>query len=111
ATSGAATCFGSINGSVIADLNENGQAESGEPGVLGAKLFLYNASGVVGLYTTGNGQFYFTGLVAGKYTLTVAPPIGYTPAGPPSYDLDLKCGQTLTQNVLLNVGTAAPVTP
>ncbi len=105
-TASATPCFGSINGSVVADLNANGQAESGEPGVLGAKLFLYNASGVVGLYTTGNGQFYFPGLVSGKYTLTAAPPIGYTPAGPPSYDLEVGCGATMTQNILLNVGSA-----
>lgn len=100
-------CFGSINGSVVHDLNANGQAESGEPGILGAKLFLYNASGVVGLYTTGNGQFYFPGLVAGKYTLTAAPPASYTPAGPPSYELELKCEQTLTQNILMLAGTPA----
>lgn len=99
---GGTPCFGSIAGSVVADLNGNGQAESGEPGVLGAKLFLYNASGVVGLYTTGNGQFYFPGLPAGKYTLTAAPPPGYSPSGPPSYDLDVKCGDTLTQNILLS---------
>lgn len=105
-TASIATCFGSINGSVVADLNSNGKAEAGEPGIQGAKLFLYNASGVVGLYTTGNGQFYFPGLIAGKYTLTVAPPTGYTPSGTPSYDLDLACSQTVTQNVLLNVGTA-----
>lgn len=100
-------CFGSINGSVVADLNSNGQAESGEPGVLGAKLFLYNASGVVGLYTTGNGQFYFPGLVAGKYTLTAAPPVGYSPSGAPSYDLDVKCGQTVTQNILMVGGATS----
>lgn len=100
-------CFGSINGSVVADLNRNGKAEAGEPGVTGAKLFLYNASGVVGLYTTGNGQFYFPGLGGGKYTLTAAPPTGYTPSGPPSFELELKCSQTLTQNILLNVGTAS----
>lgn len=105
-TPDAASCFGSINGSVVADLNVNGKAESGEPGVLGAKLFLYNSSGVVGLYTTGNGQFYFPGLASGKYTLTAAPPTGYTPAGPPSYDLELKCNETVTQNILLLIGSA-----
>jgi parallel beta-helix repeat protein len=78
---------------------------------LGAKLFLYNASGVVGLYTTGNGQFYFPGLVAGKYTLTAAPPTGYIPSGPPSYDLELKCGDTLTQNILLISGAQGTATP
>lgn len=104
----AGSCFGAINGSVVADLNVNGKAESGEPGVLGAKLFLYNTSGVVGLYTTGNGQFYFPGLAAGKYTLTAAPPTGYTPAGPPSYELELKCNETLTQNILLLIGSATP---
>ncbi len=105
-----APCFGSLNGSVVNDLNENGQAEAGEPGVLGSKLFIYNSSGVVGLYTTGNGQFYFPGLVAGKYTLTAAPPPGYTPAGPPSYELTIECDKTLTQNILMT-GAAASVTP
>ncbi len=101
-------CFGSINGSVVADLNGNSQAEAGEPGVMGAKLFLYNATGVVGLYTTGNGQFYFPGLVAGKYTLTAAPPVGYTPADKGSFDLEIKCDETTTQNILMN-GSGTPV--
>lgn len=108
----AETCFGSINGSVVTDLNGDGQAEAGEPGVQGAKLFLYNASGVIGLYTTGNGQFYFPGLVAGKYTLTAAPPPGYTPADKGSFDLDVNCSQTITQNILMLGGTsAADATP
>lgn len=105
------SCFGSINGSVVADVNGNGQAEAGEPGVQGAKLFLYNASGVVGLYTTGNGQFYFPGLVTGKYTLTAAPPAGYTPSGPPTFEIELACDETLTQNILLNGGTGVTATP
>ncbi len=108
-TAEASACFGSINGSVVADLNGNGQAESGEPGLRDAKLFLYNASGVVALYTTGNGQFYFPGLVAGKYTLTAAPPAGYTPTGQPTYELQVKCGETITQNILMMVSGA--VTP
>jgi parallel beta-helix repeat protein len=101
-------CFGSINGSVVADLNSDSQAEAGEPGVQGAKLFLYNASGVIGLYTTGNGQFYFPGLVAGKYTLTAAPPSGYTPGDKGSFELNVECDQTVTQNFLMNGGTPAP---
>lgn len=105
-------CFGSINGSIVADSNGDGQAEAGEPGVQGAKLFLYNASGVIGLYTTGNGQFYFPGLVAGKYTLTAAPPPGYTPADKGSFEVDVKCDQTVTQNILMLGGTpAAGATP
>lgn len=107
ADANAPNCFGSINGSVVSDLNANGQAESGEPGVLGAKLFLYNASGVVGLYTTGNGQFYFPGLVAGKYTLTAAPPLGFLPAGQPTFEVEIACGETVTQNILLNSGAVA----
>lgn len=100
-------CFGSLNGSVVTDLNQNGSAESGEPGVFGVKLFLYNSDGVVGLYTTGNGQYYFPGLVAGKYTLTAAPPAGYTPAGPSSFKLEIVCGETLTRNIVMNSSTAA----
>ena len=106
------TCFGSINGSVVADLNSNGQAEAGEPGVTGAKLFLYNATGVIGLYTTGNGQFYFPGLFAGKYTLTGAPPAGYTAADKGAFEIQVKCDATVTQNVLMNGSAPAPdVTP
>jgi parallel beta-helix repeat protein len=109
----ATACYGSINGSVVADLNNDGQAEGGEPGVMGAKLFLYNASGVIGLYTTGNGQFYFPGLVAGKYTLTAAPPTGYSLSDKGSFDLEVKCDATVTQNILmLGGGTPAPdITP
>ena len=108
-TADSAACFGSINGSVVSDLNGNGQAEAGEPGVGGAKLFLYNASGVIGLYTTGNGQFYFPGLVAGRYTMTAAPPDGYVPAGETSFALEVKCDETLTQNILMRGGTPASV--
>jgi parallel beta-helix repeat protein len=106
-SSNQAACFGSINGSVVSDLNSNGEAESGEPGVMGAKLFLYNSTGVVGLYTTGNGQFYFPGLVAGEYTLTAAPPLGFTPSGQPTFDLTVDCDATITQNILLN-GASTP---
>ncbi|MBI4674760.1 MAG: right-handed parallel beta-helix repeat-containing protein [Chloroflexi bacterium] len=106
-TPDANACFGSINGSVVADLNANGEAEAGEPGVGGAKLFLYNASGVIGLYTTGNGQFYFPGLAAGRYTLTAAPPEGYTAAGQTSFTLDVNCNETLTQNILMRNGNGA----
>ncbi|MDL1895221.1 hypothetical protein FBQ82_03040 [Anaerolineae bacterium CFX7] len=104
----AEACFGSINGSVVADLNNNSQAEAGEPGVQGAKLFLYNATGVIGLYTTGNGQFYFPGLAAGKYTLTAAPPVGYTSADSGSFEIIVQCDKTVTQNILMHGGTPAP---
>lgn len=107
----ATPCFGAINGSVVADLNQNGQAEGGEPGIQGSTIFLRNASGVVGLYTTGNGQFYFPGLVAGQYTITATPPSGYSPSGSMSFELVVTCGATLTQNLLVVATTDALETP
>lgn len=98
-------CFGAINGTVVEDLNKNGEAEAGEPGVLGSTIFLRNASGVVGVQTTGNGQFYFPGLVAGGYTVAATPPPGYAPSGAMSFQLTLNCGAVLTQNILV---VAAP---
>ncbi|MGE5141331.1 MAG: NosD domain-containing protein [Rudaea sp.] len=103
----ATPCFGSINGQVVADLNANRQADAGEPGVMGATLFLKNAKGLVALYTTGSGQFGFPGLVAGPYTLTESLPADFTAENTLSFDLTVACGQTVTQTIL-NLSTTAP---
>lgn len=106
-----ANCFGSIKGSVIVDANRNGQVDANEPGMMGATVFLRNTAGVVGLYTTGNGQFDFPGLVAGAYTLTATPPEGYSPVGSMSFELNLSCGAILTQNILVVPSATSDTAP
>lgn len=108
-TVSATPCFGAISGSVVADLNNNHVADAGEPGVMGATLFLRNASGIVAVYTTGNGQFNFPGLVSGSYSLSETPPTGYTSSSPLSFELKVNCGDFLLQNIFNNALNGTPV--
>ena len=94
---------------MIEDLNANHQIDSDEPGVLGAVLYLKNANGLVAMYTTGNGQFSFPGLVAGPYNLTEIAPAGFTTTDTNSIDLNVSCGATVTQDLLnLSILAASP---
>jgi parallel beta-helix repeat protein len=79
-------------------VNGNGQLDAGEGGVMGATLFLRNASGIVGLYNTGNGQFSFPGLMVGEYNLSETTPPDYHAEGSATFDLNIECGATVTQN-------------
>lgn len=102
-------CFGSIAGQVFNDLNQNRAADAGEPGVMGATLFLKNASGIVGLYSTGSGQYSFPGLASGTYVLSETPPIGYTGEDSVSVDVTVTCGVTATVNLFNVMAGATPV--
>jgi protocatechuate 3,4-dioxygenase beta subunit len=76
------------------DLNGNGLADSGEPGIAGVTVGLLNESGVaVGSTTTdATGHYQFPGLVPGYYSLVFTAPAGYaftTPCnGDSAYDSD-----------------------
>ena len=65
----------SIDGTVFSDANANGQLDTGEPGVAGRTVFLDNdGSGVPdasnpSTVTDANGNYTFTGLAAGTYTV------------------------------------------
>ena len=63
------------------DANGNGMDE-GEPGVPHATVILTDANGVEVARTTtdGNGNYRFTGLVPGTYTVSIEVPAGYTAA-------------------------------
>ena len=63
------------------DANGNGMDE-GEPGVPHATVILTDANGVEVARTTtdGNGNYHFTGLVPGTYTVSIEVPAGYTAA-------------------------------
>ncbi len=80
---------GSIGILVWNDQNGNGVADSGEPGLSSVTLTLYDASNnPIGTTTTdSNGNYNFTNLVAGTYTVCVTPstlPVGFVE----TYDLD-----------------------
>ncbi len=80
---------GSIGILVWNDQNGNGVADSGEPGLSSVTLTLYDASNnPIGTTTTdNNGNYNFTNLVAGTYTVCVTPstlPVGFVE----TYDLD-----------------------
>ncbi|MFO0953520.1 MAG: SdrD B-like domain-containing protein, partial [Isosphaeraceae bacterium] len=74
--------LGSLSGKVYVDVNNNGSADAGEPGIPGVMVTLtgQDAAGrpVLLSTTTGtDGAYEFDGLLAGDYTLTETQPAGY----------------------------------
>jgi SdrD B-like domain/FG-GAP-like repeat len=74
----------SISGVVFNDLGGNGILDLGEPGLAGVMVYLdqdgsggFNASEPSAL-TNGSGEYAFTGLTAGTYSVGVVPPDGST---------------------------------
>ena len=68
---------GSIGDFVWKDLNDNGQQDSGEPGVNGVKVVLWSAVGGLpsvrldSTLTSGNGGYSFTNLLKGDYLVQI----------------------------------------
>lgn len=60
-----------ISGKVFNDLNKNGVLDVGEPGISGVTLYLYstNSASCVEAQTDVNGNYSFTVLTAGSYTI------------------------------------------
>ncbi|HVZ76115.1 MAG TPA: SdrD B-like domain-containing protein [Candidatus Paceibacterota bacterium] len=62
--------LGSISGTVYNDKNKNGHKDKGEAGLAGWTVKLKGPYGTVTTTTDANGNYSFTGLKVGKYTLS-----------------------------------------
>jgi hypothetical protein len=72
---------GQIGDFVWSDTNGNGIQDAGELGIAGQTVTLSPVGGVVATTTTGAyGEYLFSGLAAGCYTVTVGTPTGMMPS-------------------------------
>jgi serine-aspartate repeat-containing protein C/D/E len=80
-----------VSGVKFNDLNGDGVRDSGEPGLSGVTIRLTDAAGTVRTTTTdGSGNFAFTGIPAGTYTVAEVPPTGFhqtAPAAPGTFSV------------------------
>ncbi len=97
---------GSISGTKFNDVNGNGLLDPGEAGVGGVTIQLFSGTGtsamVASTVTDGSGNFSFTNLTAGNYSLGEVLPSGYrqtAPGGGGAQFVTVAPGQNV-QNVL-----------
>ncbi len=98
---------GTIGTLVFNDLNGNGIADPGDPGIGGATVTLRNAAGVVvgTTITDANGNYSFLNVPPGNYTVTVTPPGGANATTPVTLPVTLGARQSiLTANFGLRIG-------
>jgi hypothetical protein len=117
AGSNASTGTASISGTIFNDANGNGVMDSRELPMVGVTVFIdvngtgvYNASNDVSTTTDGNGNYSFSSLMAGRYTIVEMTPSGYMPSvgSTGSSVVTLTAGQALTGvNFADQVGTTA----
>ncbi len=75
-----------VSGQVFADVNGNGQPDSGEPGLSGWTVDLLDGSDTViaNTSTDSKGNYAFSDLGPGTYSLAVEAPAGYVASGSPT---------------------------
>jgi serine-aspartate repeat-containing protein C/D/E len=107
----AVPAIGSIAGTKFNDVNGNGTRDPGEAGVSGITIRLVNSAGLVVSTTTDtSGNFSFTGLPAGPYSLSEVLPAGSVqtlPGGGAGIAVTLTPGQNAT-GFLFGNQVAAP---
>jgi len=100
-----------ISGFVYHDRNDNGAKEDGELGIPQATVILRNAAGEeVGRQLTGdNGEYSFTGLEPGEYTLEEIQPAGYLDGKDTTGQIDTVdvgvAGNDIIQSIVLPTGS------
>ncbi|QJW98249.1 SdrD B-like domain-containing protein [Frigoriglobus tundricola] len=72
------TPTGSLSGVVYFDCNKDGVFDNGDSGIAGVTITLTGPGGTRTATTDSSGRYEFTDLIAGTYTITEAPPAGYT---------------------------------
>ncbi len=93
--------LGSIDGKVFEDWNLNGQDDAGDAPASQVQVLLdgdVDRDGTVDLVRTrtdGDGLFLFSDLATGTYTVTVAPPFGFSVA-PASFEIELAPRESAT---------------
>jgi serine-aspartate repeat-containing protein C/D/E len=82
-----------VSGVKFNDLNGDGVRDSGEPGLSGVTIRLTDAAGTVRTTTTdGSGNFAFTGIPTGTYTVAEVLPTGFhqtAPAAPGTFSVSV----------------------
>jgi YD repeat-containing protein len=80
-----------VSGEVFADLNNDGKFDSGDPGLSGWNVDLLNSAGKVVATTTTNsiGDYTFTGVGPGTYTIAELLQPGYVNTAPSSGSLNV----------------------
>ncbi|HSD71621.1 MAG TPA: SdrD B-like domain-containing protein [Thermoanaerobaculia bacterium] len=74
-----------ISGTKFGDTNGNGVRDAGEVGLAGVTIRLTDAAGTVRTTTTdASGNFAFTGVAAGTYTVSEVVPAGFRQTAPPA---------------------------
>ena len=100
-----------VNGEVYDDVNANGSPDSGEPGLAGWTVELLGASDntVYSTTTNASGDYSFTGVTSGSYTVAEVLQSGYAqtaPASPGTYSVTVASGQTVNNQNFGNFATA-----
>ena len=97
------------HGEKFFDLSRNGERDAGEVAVTGWKVVLTGTDGMGTAvnrqtFTDTNGEYWFTDIKPGSYTVTeVSPNASWKPTTPTSIDFNLKSGEIETGNDFGNV--------
>ena len=87
--------LGAVHGIIYNDVNENGVRDFGEVGAASARVQLLIGSTRIAEYVTGSsGEYTFTGLTQGSYTLQVFEPAGYRATTQDPRPIYVMVGQT-----------------
>ncbi len=89
---------GTVSGTVFNDLNGNGVQDPGEPGLGGVTVQLLNSNGnvIATTTTTGGGNYSFTNLTPGTYTVQETDPVGFVSTTPNTRTATVPPGGTAT---------------
>ncbi|WP_232056120.1 SdrD B-like domain-containing protein [Tuwongella immobilis] len=89
-----------VSGTVFVDVAKNGILELGDQGLSGVLVTLYDSkNNIVGTTTTdANGNYAFTALPPGKYTIVESQPNAYGSSSPNLLAVDLTAGNKTGQN-------------